>query len=54
MSRIGFQVTPESADTVARISKLPNIMIEGIFTHFARADESSKLRHMNSLNSLKR
>lgn len=42
MSRIGFQVTPESADMVARISKLPNIMIEGIFTHFARADESSK------------
>lgn len=42
MSRIGFQVTQESADTVARISKLPNIMIEGIFTHFARADESSK------------
>lgn len=42
MSRIGFQVTPESVDTVARISKLPNIMIEGIFTHFARADESSK------------
>lgn len=42
MSRIGFQVTLESADTVARISKLPNIMIEGIFTHFARADESSK------------
>lgn len=42
MSRIGFQVTPESADTVARISKLPNIMIDGIFTHFARADESSK------------
>lgn len=42
MSRIGFQVTPESADTVARISKLPNIMIEGIFTHFARADEASK------------
>lgn len=42
MSRIGFQVTPESADTVARISKLPNIMIEGIFTHLARADESSK------------
>lgn len=42
MSRIGFQVTTESADTVARISKLPNIMIEGIFTHFARADESSK------------
>lgn len=42
MSRIGFQVTEESAKIIAQISKLPNIMIEGIFTHFARADELSK------------
>ena len=42
MSRIGFQVTEESADIIAQIAKLPNIMIEGIFTHFARADELSK------------
>ncbi len=42
MSRIGFQVTKESAKIIAQISKLPNIMIEGVFTHFARADEISK------------
>ena len=28
MSRIGFQVTEESADIIAQIAKLPNIMIE--------------------------
>ena len=42
MCRIGFQVTEKSADIIAQIAKLPNIMIEGIFTHFARADELSK------------
>ena len=39
MSRIGFQVTEESAGMCAQISKLPNIQIEGIFSHFATADE---------------
>ena len=39
MSRIGFQVTEQSADEIAQIAKMPHIMIEGIFTHFATADE---------------
>lgn len=42
MSRIGFQVCQESADEIARIAELPNIVIEGIFTHFAKADETDK------------
>lgn len=42
MSRIGFQVNEASADDILQISKLPGIEIEGIFTHFARADELSK------------
>lgn len=42
MSRIGFQVNEKTACIVEQISKLPNIMVEGIFTHFARADEKSK------------
>jgi alanine racemase len=42
MSRIGFQVSPESARIVAQIASLPNIDVEGIFTHFARADEADK------------
>ena len=39
MSRIGFADTAESADVVKEISKLPNVEMEGLFTHFARADE---------------
>ena len=42
MSRIGLQVTEESADLVAKIAQLPGIEIEGIFTHFAQADEYDK------------
>lgn len=40
MSRIGFQVDEHSADMCAEIAKLPNIRPEGIFSHFARADET--------------
>ncbi|MCD7755293.1 MAG: alanine racemase [Firmicutes bacterium] len=38
MSRIGFQATAESADLCARISELPGLMAEGLFSHFATAD----------------
>ena len=41
MSRIGFRDDDASVETIARIAKLPNIVIEGLFTHFARADEVS-------------
>lgn len=39
MSRIGFQADSESAKLCAEIAKLPNIKAEGIFSHFATADE---------------
>ncbi|MBS6646086.1 MAG: alanine racemase, partial [Clostridiaceae bacterium] len=42
MSRIGFPVNKESAEAVAAISRLPGIRIEGMFTHFAKADETDK------------
>ncbi len=42
MSRIGYQVTEEAADEITKIKSLPGIEIEGIFTHFARADEEDK------------
>ena len=38
MSRLGFQVTEESADICARIAQLPNLEMEGLFSHFATAD----------------
>ena len=39
MSRIGFQVNEESADICKKITRLPNIKAEGLFSHFATADE---------------
>ncbi len=42
MSRIGFMPNEESADIIEKIHKLPNIRIEGIFTHFATMDEKDK------------
>ena len=44
MSRIGFQVNEETANIIYEISQLPNVKIEGLFTHFANADEIDKTR----------
>ncbi len=42
MSRLGFKTNDESLDIICKIKKLPNIEIEGIFTHFAASDEKDK------------
>lgn len=42
MTRIGFQMTEEAVHEVRRINELSGLDIEGIFTHFARADEADK------------
>lgn len=42
MTRIGFADSEESVQTIKRICQLPGIRIEGMFTHFARADEQDK------------
>lgn len=42
MGRIGYQVTEESAAEMEQIAALPNMIIEGIFTHFSRADEKDR------------
>jgi alanine racemase len=38
MTRIGFRATEESAETIKKISELPNISIQGMFTHLSCAD----------------
>lgn len=38
MSRIGFQATREDAAVCARITALPGLRAEGLFSHFATAD----------------
>lgn len=42
MSRIGFGDSEESVKKIRQIASLPGIEIEGMFTHFARADEADK------------
>lgn len=42
MSRIGMKPDEESADLAAEISRMEGICVEGLFTHFARADEAKK------------
>lgn len=42
MTRIGMHPDEESIELIRKIKELPGLEIEGIFTHFATADESDK------------
>ncbi|HHY24099.1 MAG TPA: alanine racemase [Clostridiaceae bacterium] len=42
MTRVGFMPGYNAVKNVVAISKLPGIIIEGLFTHFASADEKDK------------
>lgn len=53
MSRIGLTPTEASADIVEKIGALPGIEIEGMFTHFARADEVDKTPAMEQLGKFR-
>ncbi|MBR1391283.1 MAG: alanine racemase [Lachnospiraceae bacterium] len=49
MGRIGYFPNEKSAKEIAQIGKLPHIIMEGIFTHFARADEADKTDALQQL-----
>lgn len=51
MTRVGFQPGYSAVKDVVEIHKLPGIIVEGIFTHFATADEndSSYTQHQMEL-----
>ncbi len=51
MGRIGFLPNEESVEEVHRISKLPNLHIEGLFSHFSSADEKDKKYTNYQLNN---
>lgn len=42
MGRLGFKANPETVDIIYRLAHLPGLDVEGIYTHFATADESDK------------
>ena len=42
MGRLGFLINEESAEVIQRIAAMPNLVMEGMYTHFAKADETDK------------
>ena len=56
MGRIGFQCIDEELDKVAEVCGMPGIHVEGIFTHFASADEGDDGRDytLNQFNKFMR
>lgn len=60
MGRIGFLPMAHNLDEIAKIADLPSLEIEGIYTHFACADEKNKAftitqheRFLDFINRLK-
>ncbi len=42
MGRLGFDITDRSVEAIAEIRQMKQVAMEGIFTHFAKADEVDK------------
>lgn len=42
MSRLGFMPCEEDVRTIEEIAALPNLVLEGMYTHFSKADEADK------------
>lgn len=49
MSRIGYACCEESLGDIKKITTLSNVEIEGMFTHFSKADETDKTFAKNQL-----
>ncbi len=54
MRRIGMSISEETVNSILKISVLPNLEIEGIFTHFAVADEVDKSFTIEQVNRYKK
>ncbi|MCI9490337.1 alanine racemase [Lachnospiraceae bacterium 48-42] len=42
MSRLGFLANRESVGIIEEISRLPHLVMEGLYTHFSKSDEEDK------------
>lgn len=53
MNRIGFPCNRESIEIIKKIVRLPGLEVEGVFTHFAKADERDKSSMEQQLNQFR-
>ena len=49
MSRVGFLVNEENVEEILKIAELPGLILEGLHTHFSKADEEDKTETMKQL-----
>ncbi len=54
LSRLGFQVTEAAADEIAQISRMPHMVMEGLFTHFAKSDARDKTMANEQMEQFRR
>ncbi|MDA3847777.1 MAG: alanine racemase [Vallitaleaceae bacterium] len=54
MNRIGFKSDAATINTVKSISELKGLIIEGIFTHFSKADEGTRAYTDNQITQFNR
>lgn len=54
MGRLGYSASPETVAEVTKISRLPGLELEGIFTHFATADCPDKAYAMEQLEMFRK
>lgn len=53
MGRIGFQADERAKQDIGKIMLLPNLKVEGVFTHLAKADEADKSYTQKQLSLFK-
>ena len=53
MHRIGFPCNEQAVEDIKKIAALPGLELEGIFTHFAKADEKNKEAFEYQLNQFR-
>jgi alanine racemase len=42
MNRLGYQANMETVESIVKLSSLPRLKLDGLFTHFAVSDEANK------------
>ena len=51
MHRLGF-MPDEAVDAIAKIAAMEGLILEGVFTHFAKADEADPCLHLRSVREV--
>ena len=51
LSRLGFQVSKEAVEEIVKISRMPHMILEGMFTHYVKSDAADKTMTWEQMQS---